>query len=91
MNKSNEQNISRPPGYDALVLAIAYFDNSQLKLARALCKIGKKVSPMAISHWKERGVPLDRCKDLETVTEQTIPRERFRPDHFRVRPDDEVA
>lgn len=83
MDQLNHDFTDRPPGYDALVQAIAYFDNSQANLAKALCMMGVKVSPMAISHWKERGVPLERCKYLEAVTQGTIPRERFRPDHFR--------
>ena len=94
MHKLTPDSNNRPPGYEALVRAIAYFDNSQSKLAKALCDIGVKVSPMAITHWKDRGVPLDRCRDLETVTRQSIPREEFRPDHFRVlpaAPDGEVA
>ena len=79
-----------PPGYNALIQAIALFDNSQANLARALCGCGVKVSAMTISHWKVRGVPLDRCRDLEAVTRGQIDREEFRPDHFRV-PADQSA
>ena len=86
MDKQNDNRIDLPPGNDALIQAIALFDNSQVKLARALSDLDddSRVSAMAITHWKVRGVPLDRCRDLEAVTGGQIPREAFRPDHFRL-------
>jgi DNA-binding transcriptional regulator YdaS (Cro superfamily) len=84
MNNSTKNKVTRPPGYDALIQAIAYFDNSQANLARALSEHGTPVSSMTVTHWKVRAVPLDRCRDLEAVTDGKIPREAFRPDHFRL-------
>lgn len=50
---------------------------SQAKLAK---KLG--VHPMAITHWKKRGVPPKRCKEIEAATGGQISRAELRPDIF---------
>lgn len=75
---SDISDTSHPPGHDALLDAIALCD-TQAELARRL-----GVTPMTITLWKRRGVPVDRCRDLEEAVNGEIPREVFRPDHFRI-------
>lgn len=83
MSKPTEP--ENPPGYDALIEAIALCDNNQRELARRLSLVlDEDVTPATITNWKKRGVPLDRCKHLEEALDGKIPRERFRPDHFRI-------
>lgn len=50
---------------------------SQAALAKAL-----GVTPMAISHWKSRGVPVPRCKAIEELTHGAVQRHELRPDIF---------
>lgn len=61
--------------------AIEYFGGSgkggQARLAEAL-----GVGPMIISHWKTRGVPTDRCVDIERVTNGVVSREVLKPEIF---------
>jgi DNA-binding transcriptional regulator YdaS (Cro superfamily) len=38
------------------------------------------VSAQAISNWKERGVPLERCMSIETATGGKVTRRDLRPD-----------
>lgn len=38
------------------------------------------VSPQAITNWKARGVPVDRCIDIERATNGTVRCEDLRPD-----------
>lgn len=49
--------------------------------ARALAKL-LDVTPMAVSQWKERGVPAERAVSIEEVT--GVSRELLRPDIFEV-------
>jgi DNA-binding transcriptional regulator YdaS (Cro superfamily) len=51
---------------DALSKAIKRF-GSQAKLAEAL-----DVEPMAVTHWKNRGVPLKRAIQIEELTNGDI-------------------
>jgi len=38
------------------------------------------VSAQAISNWKERGVPIERCMAIETATGGAVTRRDLRPD-----------
>lgn len=40
------------------------------------------VVPMAITQWKQRGVPPERCIDIETATDGKVTRYDLRPDIF---------
>jgi hypothetical protein len=40
------------------------------------------VSPMAVSQWKRRGLPVDRCLQLERITGGAVTRHQMRPDVF---------
>jgi DNA-binding transcriptional regulator YdaS (Cro superfamily) len=61
--------------------AIDYFAvdgrGGQAKLAREL-----DVAPMTVSHWKRRGVPADRCADIERATAGAVTRADLRPELF---------
>lgn len=46
-------------------------------LARAL-----GLTPMAVLHWRKRGVPIERCGDIERVTGGAVKRHELRPDIF---------
>lgn len=48
-------------------------------LARA---IGKNTLPQHIINWRNRGVPPDRCVDIERATDGVITRAQLRPDIF---------
>lgn len=50
---------------------------SQAELARKL-----DVSDMAVSQWKKRGVPPERCRDIEAATGGAVTRYELRPDIF---------
>lgn len=50
---------------------------SQAALAKAL-----GVTPMAVTQWKKRGVPPERCRDIEQATGGQVTREELRPDIF---------
>lgn len=50
---------------------------SQAALAKAL-----GVEPMAVSHWRTRGVPVGRCKAIEEATGGQVTRSELRPDVF---------
>jgi transcriptional repressor of cell division inhibition gene dicB len=69
MNSSENQR-------DALSKAASIM-GSWSALARAL-----GLSPMAVSHWKTRGVPVERCKAIEAVTDGQVRRHELRPDLF---------
>ena len=60
----------------ALQRAIEHL-GTQAELARCL-----KVSDMAVSQWKKRGVPPERCRDIEAATDGTVTRYELRPDIF---------
>lgn len=60
----------------ALQKAIDVFP-SQAAFAEAL-----GVVPMTVSQWKARGVPAQRCRDIERVTERKVTRRELRPDLF---------
>lgn len=49
----------------------------QARLAEAL-----GVEPMAISHWKKRGIPSDRCGDIERATDGAVTRAELKPEIF---------
>jgi DNA-binding transcriptional regulator YdaS (Cro superfamily) len=49
----------------------------QARLAEAL-----DVGPMTISHWKSRGIPTDRCADIERVTGGAVTRAELKPEIF---------
>lgn len=50
---------------------------NQTKLAEAL-----GVSPMAVTQWKRRGVPAERCVPIEEATSGEVTRYDLRPDIF---------
>jgi DNA-binding transcriptional regulator YdaS (Cro superfamily) len=61
----------------ALDRAIDHF-GSQQALADAL-----GIKSPSISEWRRNGeVPVDRCRDIERVTEGKVTRAELRPDHF---------
>ena len=45
------------------------------------------VSAQAISNWKERGVPIDRCYPIETATDGEVTRRDLRPDWREIWPE----
>lgn len=45
------------------------------------------VSAQAISNWKERGVPLERCMAIELATNGAITRRDLRPDWQAIWPE----
>lgn len=49
----------------------------QSRLAAAL-----GVEPMTISHWKRRGIPADRCLEIERATGGEVTRADLRPELF---------
>ena len=61
--------------------AIEYFAidgrGGQARLAKAL-----DVEPMAVSHWKRRGIPTDRCADIERATDGKVTRAELKPEIF---------
>lgn len=61
---------------DGLDAAIKHF-GSQASLAKAV-----GVVPMAISNWKKRGVPPEKAKAIEKVTDGAVKRHQLRPDIF---------
>lgn len=63
-------------GMDALQRAVKRF-KTRKALAAAL-----GVTPMAVSNWFARGVPAERCADIERVTDGAVRREDLRPDVF---------
>jgi DNA-binding transcriptional regulator YdaS (Cro superfamily) len=56
--------------------AINYF-GSQAALAEAV-----GVVPMAVSQWLKRGLPLERCWDIEAATGGKVTKADLRPDRF---------
>ncbi|MBE7564194.1 helix-turn-helix domain-containing protein [Acidithiobacillus sp. HP-6] len=56
--------------------AVSHF-GSQSSLARTL-----GVCPMAVSHWRRRGVPLARAIAIERATAGVVTRAELRPDIF---------
>jgi DNA-binding transcriptional regulator YdaS (Cro superfamily) len=62
---------------ESLQRAIKILGN-QAALAKAL-----KVTPMAITNWKARGVPAKRCSDIQRITNNSVTCEDLRPDIFR--------
>ncbi len=60
----------------ALDIAVDHF-GSQAKLAEAL-----EVEPMAVSHWKIRGLPPKRAVQIEDVTDGKVTRYELLPELF---------
>lgn len=58
----------------------------QSKLAKSL-----GVTPMAVSLWKKRGVPPERCIPIERATGGVVTRYQLRPDVFGAAPRAERA
>jgi DNA-binding transcriptional regulator YdaS (Cro superfamily) len=56
--------------------AIDYF-GTQAALAEAV-----GVVPMAVTQWLQRGIPLERCWDIERATNGSVTKEDLRPDRF---------
>lgn len=50
---------------------------SQIALATAL-----GIRSASVYEWRHRGVPVDRCADIERVTGGQVTRCQLRPDHF---------
>ena len=50
---------------------------SQGKLAKAL-----GVTAMAVSQWRRRGIPVERCRDIEAATHGAVTVHDLRPDVF---------
>lgn len=63
---------------DELDKAIKHF-GSQTALARA---IDPNLSPMAVTHWKKRGLPLRRAHQIVRLTGGVCALERLCPDVF---------
>ncbi|WP_353377041.1 Cro/CI family transcriptional regulator [Microbulbifer sp. NBRC 101763] len=61
---------------EAIEDAIKYFGSAR-ELARQL-----GVTSMAVSHWKNRGVPVVRALQVDLLTKGKVPKERLRPDIF---------
>ena len=40
------------------------------------------LSFQAVYKWKENGVPVERCKDIENASGGAVTRQELRPDHF---------
>lgn len=45
------------------------------------------VTAQAISNWKERGVPIERCMAIETATDGAVTRRDLRPDWQAIWPE----
>lgn len=58
----------------------------QSKLAESL-----GVTPMAVTLWKQRGVPPERCIPIEQATGGAVTRYDLRPDIFGAAPQSEQA
>lgn len=41
-----------------------------------------EVTPQVVTNWRTRGVPIDRCADIERVTGGAVKRADFYPEHF---------
>ena len=69
------------PDMNGLSKAIEHFGGEgkggQARLAEAI-----GVQPMTISHWKRRGIPTDRCKDIERATGGIVTRADLKPEEF---------
>lgn len=52
--------------------------------AGGLSALAKKIglTPQAVCNWRHRGVPPERCVDIEMVTNQKVTRRHLRPDIF---------
>lgn len=50
---------------------------------RAAITQGLNVSQQAITNWKIRGVPVDRCADIERITKGSVKRWDLRVDWFK--------
>ena len=61
---------------DALDKAIACFE-SQRVMAALL-----DVEPMTVTQWKKRGVPAERCLEIERATGGVVKCHELRPDVF---------
>lgn len=66
---------------NALTKAITII-GSQAELARNL-----GIEPMAVSHWKERGIPPKWCAKVSELTENKVTVHELRPDIFGPAPD----
>ncbi|WP_288130976.1 Cro/CI family transcriptional regulator [Microbulbifer sp.] len=64
--------------------AVEYF-GSQRALAK---RIG--VTPMAISQWKRRRIPIERAAQIDRVSGGAVPKELLRPDVFGPAPAGEL-
>lgn len=62
--------------HTALDRAVA-IAGSQEKLAASL-----GIVPMAISQWRKRRIPAERCRDIERVTDGAVTACELRPDLF---------
>ena len=65
---------------NAFERAVDHF-GSQAKLAEAL-----NVEPMAVTHWKRRGLPPQRAVEIENVTDGTVTRYDLLPELFGCAP-----
>lgn len=68
-------------GMDGLDKAIRWA-GSQAELCRRL-----GVKPQVMSNWRRRGVPLERCVDIEAATRGEVMRWELRSDWRRIWPD----
>jgi DNA-binding transcriptional regulator YdaS (Cro superfamily) len=56
---------------------IITFFKTQTNLAKEL-----DISVMSVSKWKSKGIPANRCKEIEVLTKGAITRKQLRPDIF---------
>lgn len=64
-----------------------------IKLAGTTKNLAEKigVTPMAVTQWGKRGVPVKRSLDIEAATEGEVTRHDLRPDIFGPAPQAEQA
>ena len=64
-----------------------------IKLAGGLSALAKKLDadPQVVSNWRKRGVPPNRCADVEAAVSGQVTRYQLRPDVFGADPTQKAA